>query len=300
VAALSDSLRAAAHPDAGPQPGTLGPVLGLRPTGTRTPVFCLHPSGGIAWCYAGLLRYLPKEYPVYGLQAGGLSEELAPFPADLDDMVTAHLERIRDIQPSGPYHLLGWSFGGKLAHRLAARLRREGERVALLAVVDTTPGQDHKHRAQPALEADTADTVHRRRDLLELAFNGIEALRDEPGDGPLAVSRIVEILQGSGSALGSLPAETVTALIDVTENNLKLGDSAAAPEEYDGDMVFFEAVGDRGAPTGLADTWKPYVSGRIARFEVPGDHLRMMGADALTVIGPIVARHLAQRPRPRS
>ncbi|MFD0634352.1 alpha/beta fold hydrolase [Catenulispora yoronensis] len=303
VAALSDSLRAAAHPDTGPQPGTLGPVLGLRPTGSRTPVFCLHPSGGIAWCYAGLLRYLPKEYPVYGLQAGGLSgePESPSFPADLDAMVAEHLERIRDIQPSGPYHLLGWSFGGKLAHRLAARLRQDGEKVALLAVVDTTPGRDHDHRpgsssepeeSRTEGEADTAPAGHRRRDLLELTFNGLAAFRDEPGDGPLAVSRIVEILQGSGSALGSLRPETVTALIDVTENNLRLGDSAAAPQEYDGDMVFFEAVGDQNVPTGLADTWKPYVSGRITRFEVPGDHLRMMGADALTVIGPVVARHL--------
>ncbi|NUR62198.1 MAG: amino acid adenylation domain-containing protein [Catenulispora sp.] len=299
VAALADSLRtsktsatadasqASVHPDTVGS-GALGPVLSLRPSGNRRPVFCLHPSGGTAWCYSGLLRYLPKEYPVYGLQAGGLAADPSPFPADVDDLVREHLEQIRAIQPSGPYHLLGWSFGGKLAHRIAARLRQDGERVALLAVLDTTPGQDHSHEAG-------ADTAYDQRDLLELTFNGVGAFRDEPGVGPLEVSRIVEILQAAGSALGSLDENTVAALIDVTENNLKLGDAATAPDEYDGSMVFFEAVGPHRIATGRADTWKPYVSGQIDRFEVPYEHLRMMSADALAVIGPILARRLMQR-----
>ncbi|MER6968629.1 amino acid adenylation domain-containing protein, partial [Streptomyces halstedii] len=131
VAALSTLGQA----DDEEQDSALEPVLNLRSVGSRPPLFCVHPGGGMAWCYAGLLRYVPREHPVYGLQARGLATD-EPYPADLDEMVEDYLGRIREIQPSGPYALLGWSFGGKVAHNLAARLQQEGEQVSLLAVLD--------------------------------------------------------------------------------------------------------------------------------------------------------------------
>ncbi|MCZ9343769.1 phosphopantetheine-binding protein, partial [Streptomyces sp. TRM76130] len=55
----------------------LGVVLPLRAEGAGTPLFGVHPAGGLAWCYAGLTARLPGQ-PVYGLQARGLTgdEEL--------------------------------------------------------------------------------------------------------------------------------------------------------------------------------------------------------------------------------
>ncbi|MEU1400719.1 thioesterase domain-containing protein, partial [Micromonospora zamorensis] len=275
VAALSNLGQA----DSEEQDSALGPVLNLRPVGSRSPLFCVHPGGGMAWCYAGLLRYAPKEHPVYGLQARGLVAD-EQFPADMDELIEDYLGRIRAIQPSGPYSLLGWSFGGKVAHTLAARLQQEGEQVSLLAVLDAGIG-GHA----------SADSTRSQRDLLELAFDGIGAFCTEAGSEPIEMPRILQILKSHGGTLASLEERTVAALIDITENNLKIS-RVAAPERFDGNMLFFEAAGPDGELTGLADLWKPYVSGQIEKHLTPFKHMEMMSADALADIAPVLARAL--------
>ncbi|MCX5243621.1 alpha/beta fold hydrolase [Streptomyces prunicolor] len=260
----------------------LEPVLSLRSNGSRPPLFCIHPGGGMAWCYAGLLRHVPKDHPVYGLQAQGLDGE-TPLPTDMDEVVEDYVARIRAIQPQGPYHLLGWSFGGKVAYALAARLQQEGEKVAMLTVIDTGFGRSAE-----------ADGLRGPRDLLDIAFDGIGAFQDEPGDGPLEMSRIVEILKAGGSALGSLDERTVEMLIHITENNLKIGDMEV-PARFDGDVLFFAAEGPDGGPTGLAEVWKPFVSGQVESYDLAFKHSKMMSADALAVMGPVLARSLKER-----
>ncbi|CAL9331983.1 non-ribosomal peptide synthetase [Streptomyces sp. enrichment culture] len=275
VAALSDVGQA----DGEERDSALAPVLNLRAAGSRSPLFCVHPGGGMAWCYAGLLRHVPKEHPVHGLQARGLAED-EPLPADLHEMVEDYLGRIRAIQPSGPYSLLGWSFGGKVAHNLAARLQQEGEQVSLLALVDAgTAGHA------------SSDGTRTQRDLLELAFDGIGAFHAEPGDGPIGMPRILDILRAHGGTLAGLEERTVAALIDITENNLRIS-RATAPEKYDGDMLFLEAGGPDRTPTGLAATWEPYVTGRVETHVMPFEHMRMMSADALAELAPVLAHAL--------
>ncbi|MFJ4526692.1 amino acid adenylation domain-containing protein [Streptomyces sp. NPDC088810] len=273
VAALSNLGQA----DSEEQDSALEHVLNLRPVGSRPPLFCVHPGGGMAWCYAGLLRYAPKEFPVYGLQARGLGVD-EPLSADMDELIEDYLGRIRAIQPSGPYSLLGWSFGGKVAHTLAARLQQEGEQVSLLAVLDSGTG-GHA----------SSDRSRSQRDLLELAFDGIGAFYAEAGDEPIEMPRILEILKAHGGTLASLEERTVAALIDITENNLRIS-RGAATEHFDGNMIFIEAAGPDGGSTGLAEVWEPYVSGRIEKHVTPFEHMQMMSADALADIAPVLAR----------
>ncbi|WP_051905172.1 alpha/beta fold hydrolase [Streptomyces bicolor] len=263
--------------DSEEQDSALEHVLNLRPVGSRTPLFCVHPGGGMAWCYAGLLRFAPKEFPVYGLQARGLGVD-EPLPADMDELIEDYLGRIRAIQPSGPYSLLGWSFGGKVAHTLAARLQQEGEQVSLLAVLDSGIG-GHA----------SSDRSRSQRDLLELAFDGIGAFYAEAGDEPIEMPRILEILKAHGGTLASLEERTVAALIDITENNLRIS-RGAATEHFDGSMIFIEAAGPDGGSTGLAEAWEPYVSGRIEKHVTPFTHMQMMSADALADIAPVLVR----------
>ena len=54
----------------------------------------------------------------------------------VEDLATPMLEAIRSVQPHGPYHIAGFSFGGLLAYELAGRLREDGEPVGWLAILD--------------------------------------------------------------------------------------------------------------------------------------------------------------------
>lgn len=54
-------------------------------------------------------------------------------------MAAHYVKEIRELQPTGPYHLGGRSFGGNVAFEMARQLRAAGEEVALVAVMDSSP-----------------------------------------------------------------------------------------------------------------------------------------------------------------
>ncbi|MCP2321514.1 amino acid adenylation domain-containing protein/non-ribosomal peptide synthase protein (TIGR01720 family) [Hamadaea flava] len=113
-------------------------LLPLRTTGDRAPLFCLPPVLGLGWSFAGLLTHLEPDRPVYAIQSPGLSGD-RPLAASLDDLVTTYAEVIRQVAPDGPVHLLGWSFGGLVAHAVAARRQQDGAEPGIVALLDAYP-----------------------------------------------------------------------------------------------------------------------------------------------------------------
>ncbi|MFG3691061.1 amino acid adenylation domain-containing protein [Micromonospora sp. NPDC047740] len=163
--ALAQRLDQAAPPDA-----AADVLLPIRATGTAPALFCVHPVSGLSWCYAGLLPYLPDR-PVYGLQARRSSP-----PQDLDALVDDYLAELRAIQPTGPYHLLGWSAGGTIAHALACRLQRDGDQVRFLALLDSVPRAGSADRAAITL-AIGDDVGATGEDLDALVESGLHTQR---------------------------------------------------------------------------------------------------------------------------
>jgi thioesterase domain-containing protein/acyl carrier protein len=54
----------------------------------------------------------------------------------VEELARAQIDAIRSIQPHGPYHLAGYSFGGLVALEIAHQLRRAGETIELLFLLD--------------------------------------------------------------------------------------------------------------------------------------------------------------------
>ena len=114
-------------------------LVSLQPEGTKAPLFCVHPGGGEVMCYYRLAQQLGRERPFYGLQAPSLSEigEGEDNYTTIEARAAAYIEALRAVQPAGPYFLAGWSFGGVVAFEMAQQLQRAGEKVGLLALLDT-------------------------------------------------------------------------------------------------------------------------------------------------------------------
>jgi enterobactin synthetase component F len=129
--------------------GATDALVALRAKGSLPPLFCVAPATGLALSYTGLLARLPDR-PVYGLQLLGARMET------VSDMAAASVRRIREIQPVGPYHLLGASFGGLVAHEMGVQLQDLGQPVALLALLDSYPFPKAWRDAPPATEAEVA------------------------------------------------------------------------------------------------------------------------------------------------
>ncbi|GEM_PF-6390078 len=119
----------------GPAPATHRHLVPMQPEGTRPPLFCVHNLGSTVLLYAGLARHLGPDQPVYGVRGQGLNGERITFRS-VAEMAEVYVEEIRSVQPAGPYHLLSFCLGSRLALAMARRLTEAGERVGLLAFID--------------------------------------------------------------------------------------------------------------------------------------------------------------------
>lgn len=108
-------------------------LVSLKSSGSKRPLFAVHPLGGHVICYADMMRLFDPDRPLYGLQAPGLEEGQQPFLC-MEDMAASYIAAIRQVQPTGPYLLAGYSFGGLVAWEMACQL---GGEVALVALLDT-------------------------------------------------------------------------------------------------------------------------------------------------------------------
>ncbi len=103
---------------------------------TTAPLFCIHPGLGTVLGYLPLAQRLNGVRSVYGLACRTLTDP-AHRDHSLAQMADDYVGFMRSVQPSGPYHLLGWSLGGALAALMAARLEAMGETVRFLGLVDS-------------------------------------------------------------------------------------------------------------------------------------------------------------------
>ncbi|MYS87638.1 amino acid adenylation domain-containing protein [Streptomyces sp. SID5474] len=277
AAGLDAALEATDRTDA------LDVLLPLRPAGPadRAPLFCVHPAGGLSWCYAGLIRNLPADVPLYGLQAQGVGPATAgePLPRTLEELAAHYVDRLREVHGDGPYRLLGWSTGGIIAHAMATRLQDLGFEVEVLAILDAYPAEGFRELPVP----DLAEALEA---LLTMGGYGPESL----AGAPLELAEVITVLRREGSPLAGLDGATIEALNDIYLNTNHLV-RAFDHRVFRGDVLFFRATVDTIDETLTPDTWAPYVTGRIDTTNVACSHKDM------TLPGPIarIARVVRDR-----
>jgi amino acid adenylation domain-containing protein len=105
----------------------------------KTRVFFFPGGGGGEpefFIYAKLARHVGMDYYFYGLRARGADGKSEPHRG-VEEMAADYIQAIRTVQPHGPYFLVGECIGGIVAHAAARQLQAEGEKIALLALMDT-------------------------------------------------------------------------------------------------------------------------------------------------------------------
>jgi amino acid adenylation domain-containing protein len=277
VAGIADRINAGTRGTRSPSAGVVQPI---RPTGTRPPLFCIHPAGGMSWCYLGLAPHLSPAYPIFGVRARGFAAGEA-MASTLDEMTADYLEQIRAVRRHGPYHLMGWSSGGAIAHAMAAQLQSEGEQVGLLAVLDEYPPQD----GHPSAPVDEGSIL---RDALRMLAPGCDIDHESPSRDDA-----VEILTRENEVMAGLGGDFVGAAIDIFINNLRVVEESTIPC-FDGDLLLISADRDRPAGAPTPDAWKPYVTGAVECHGIDRDHASLVDQHALAEIGKIIERQLAQ------
>ncbi len=117
-------------------PAQWSALVPIQPSGSKPPLFCVHPGGGNVFCYLRLSNLLGSDQPFYGLQAPGVDGIRQPL-STVEAMAEEYFQTLKQVQPHGPYHLIGWSAGGVIAYDLAQKVLAAGERVAHLGIIDS-------------------------------------------------------------------------------------------------------------------------------------------------------------------
>jgi nonribosomal peptide synthetase DhbF len=185
-------------------------------------------------------------------------------------MAADYLSIIRTIQPTGPYNLIGWSFGGLVAHAMATQLQSVGERVSLLALLDSYPFErkadaPHSHREGGAPEM--------------LSFgSAYDPLRER-----------LESLRHEGHIHSALEESDYESVSRAFKNNVRIM-KTYLPKRFSGDILLFVAMNDE-AKTPVA-SWRPYVDGQIQLCQVDCTHDSILDALPAARIGKALATEL--------
>jgi thioesterase domain-containing protein len=246
--------------------------LPIRPIGSLPPLFCIHPVAGLSWPYSRLIGNIPPGHPIYGLQARNLVQRQI-LPDTIESMATDYLSVIRRIQAVGPYNLLGWSFGGLVAHAVATQLQSMGEQVSTLALLDSYPF-DEEGRASISNDRNSEPVT--------------PALAHDP------VRAILERVHREGSMHSPIGESDYEAISHVYANDVRIM-RKYSPRRFTGDILLF--VANEGAAKPSFRAWTPYIDGRIQVYHVDCDHDSMMDALPARSIGEVLARDLDKQRR---
>lgn len=249
-------------------PNTSSSLVPIQPAGSKPPLFMIHGVGGNIISFYGLAKRLGRDQPVYGIQAQGLLSG-QPGLLRLEDMASAYVRAIREVQPHGPYHFLGYSFGGTVAMEMAHQLRAAGEEVALLGMLDSKSLLYWQEIARNAtvnalvgkrVDRFRGNTAHlSRRDRLEY-------VRDK------LLTRLRRVTYHAAAAAGL--RKTPSFWKDAEDLN-RVAVNRYTLKPYGGAMTLFRAAEqhDGAGPHDLG--WSGFFSEGVTVRELPGDHERI-------------------------
>jgi len=128
-------------------------LVTIHPLGSKPPFFCVHGGAGSTLFLHRLSREMGFDQPFYGLEPEGLDGRRV-YRTTVEDMAAHYLDEIRKVQPTGPYLLGGYCFGGLVAFEMAQQLRARGESAALVAMF-SAPLRFHRRipHQTPKMEA---------------------------------------------------------------------------------------------------------------------------------------------------
>ncbi|MGX9788672.1 polyketide synthase Pks13 [Mycobacterium sp. MMS18-G62] len=245
---------------------------------SKVPVFVFHPAGGSTVVYEPLLKRLPADTPMYGIERveGSVEERAAQYVPKLMEM------------HKGPFILAGWSLGGAMAYACAIGLKRAGADVQFVGLIDTVrPGEE-----VPQTKEETRARWDRYARFAERTFNvevppiPYEQLEDLDDEGQ--VQFVLDAVSQSGVQIpGGIIEHQRTSYLD---NRLL---ETAKIEPYDGhvtlymadryhdDAIYFEPRYAVRQPDG---GWGEFVS-ELEVVPIGGEHIQAIDEPYIAKVG---------------
>jgi amino acid adenylation domain-containing protein len=248
-------------------------LLRVNPGGTRPPLFLIHAYLGSVLRYRRLGPALSPDQPLVGIHVHDLEGDTTTR-VTVEDLAARAVARIRSVRPRGPYVVGGHSAGGLVAYEAARRLRREGDEVTQVLLIDTP--------ARVSLA---------RYYWGELVLNWPERGTGTPAHWAVAARAIVASrlsLRRPASASDGVDAAVERA---GRLSNLAVRNHATSP--YDGDVTVLHTL--QGTRMSYGDRtlgWDRFVRGDVRCLAIPGGHNTLFDPPHLATVAATIAELL--------
>lgn len=237
---LAQSIRSTTPID--PFSATLMPLQ--QGDNSHRPLFFVHPGGGTVLSYLELARHLNPAQPVYGLESLDLDRSQR-LHTNVEEMAAYYIQVMKTLQADGPYQIGGWSFGGLVAFEIAQQLRSQGDEVATVVLLDTSPFTEFE-------ELNEADDVDFIAELLARKNGAILGL--PPELDLVQAQRLLQVFRGHILAANDYQPQSYSGTVD-----LFLAEAGIASDSLESIAAWQKLV-----PQGVNFHW------------IPGDHHTMV------------------------
>ena len=266
-------------------PGAWPSLVAIQPEGSKPPLFCIHAAGANVLIYRPLSRHLGNDQPVYALQAQGLDGQTKPYNR-VEDMAAHYIKEMRALQPEGPYHLLGASFGGLVVYEMAYQLIHQGQAVGLLAMLNTdcplysfrkrvASHLVHLRQLGPRVYAGAVLRGIARRFNIHVATGDNSSHQNGHSTAPdPELQQVLESTHGHDEPL----IRTVLAIMDAEEAYVLKG------KTYRGKITYFRAIDARSDFHDNRLGWRNLAKGGFEVYDVPGTHTSMREEPTVAVL----------------
>jgi thioesterase domain-containing protein/acyl carrier protein len=146
-------------------------LIPIKPSGSKPPLFVVHTIGGNLFHYDHFARALDPDQPVMGLQARGVYGREQPRHR-IEDIAADCIDALRSHQAQGPYLIAGYSSAGIVAFEIARQLESAGEKVGLLALIDSFSPRAKRKRSLAQAAAEMLRRVQLRH-VQERAYHAV-------------------------------------------------------------------------------------------------------------------------------
>ena len=240
------------------------------------PIYFVHGDGLNLMNFKGVSHKMDPDQPVYGFQGRGLDDQDELLDS-IDDMAAFYVRELLEHNPTGPYALAGYSFGGYIAVEMARLLYGMNNDVRLLGLFDT----DAEIITTQVFDASTLYKRIRRQfpKLLWVIRSFVEDPAQTVAYQKSFFKRKAnEILSTIGLRKEPEPSD---ALGDLSPIVMKVENAYQQHviRPFDGHVTLFRA---KKRPYFVADFvflgWKKYALKGVTVYEVPGDHKTMFEA----------------------
>jgi thioesterase domain-containing protein len=213
----------------------------------------------------------------------------------IEDRVAEYTREIREVQPDGPYNLIGWCASGPMTVELARGLQSSGGKVGMLALIDSSrPGYDTESRAEHerrsiAMRIRSMIALHRRRH--QVLFGSDRTLR--------YIYRVIcerimirrdRFVLRYGKLVLRLSQRLGVSAPHFLYNLSQLKLDSIAP--YEGRITLFRATETDSQGSDPALGWGEVAKQGVDIVWTPGDHETMFKEPHVTVFARLVAEAL--------